>query len=605
MQQQLQPSGKTSFWYCKGTSSNYLTSQKIAKILFAGLITTSLNSCNIIARGYRVPGTSFFCRLPSWLRKTKDMHKPTKQKEVSRPLSEFRDGNNCTVGFASLAGGEFGNHEDVCNAETQVNHIPNCYEGDIFHNYSLVVDELGCSAFVSIQPCDYEASESLSSSDKASCQRLVRLEARPCHEILLLQSAQDIWSKIQEVKRYQSQFGHNVNLYPRVWEESTDRNRKSIRNRSSGSVHTITAMQFNTLAEGLSAGPSIKTPFHADPLQSTAKRNGVESPVPYGGFDKVPNPEITLDFSLRRWRLLEVILSSIKDNESGSDDSSPWSSCPGILALEEVDRFYGFFRPALAKFGYDGIFSEKPAAPGVPLGFYSDGCALFWKTDVFEKRSSCKKSYGFGKQVYLIAVLRHKPTGRDLVIAVTHLKAQDSETTEKIRTLQARELVKEVSHVAQGLLSRSEDNSRDVTRRDDSSVGKVPILLLGDFNAEPYGEYRACIPSIIGQNVEVRNNIAENAMLKQNSTHVCCTFRSAYNYGADSFTTWKTRGDKTVKRVIDYIFHNCQVPSACGPAGMRCTHTLSVPPEQDMETTFLPGFRNPSDHLMIAAKFEI
>ena len=516
-----------------------------------------------------------------------------------------------------MAGGEFGNHEDVCNAETQVNHVPNCCEESTFHDYSLVVDELGCSAFESIEPCDYEASGSRSSNDRASCQRLVRLEAGPCKEILSLQSAQDVWSKILEVKRYQSQFGHNVNLYPRVWEASTDRNRKSIRNISSRSIHTITAMQFNTLAEGLSAGPNIKTPFHADPLQSTANRNGVESPVPYGGFDKVPNPEITLDFSLRRWRLLEVILSSIKDNNSEIDDSSPWSCCPDILALEEVDRFYGFFRPALAKFGYDGIFAEKPAAPGVPLGFYSDGCALFWKTDVFEKRSFCKKSYGCGKQVYLIAVLRHKPTGRDLVIAVTHLKAQDSEPTEKIRTLQARELVTEVSHVAQGLLSRSEDNaSRDVTQRDDSSVEKVPILLLGDFNAEPHGEYRACIPSIIGQNAEDRNNIAENAMLTKNSTRVCCTFRSAYNYGADSFTTWKTRGDKTVKRVIDYIFHNCQVPSApastfsdrlldCGPSGMRCTHTLSVPPKQVMESTFLPGFRNPSDHLMIAAKFDI
>ena len=64
----------------------------------------------------------------------------------------------------------------------------------------------------------------------------------------------------------------------------------------------------------------------------------------------------------------------------------------------------------------------------------------------------------------------------------------------------------------------------------------------------------------------------------------------------DFFTTWKTRGTHTVKRIIDYIFHSEE---------LDCTATLSIPSTNELEEGKLPGLRQPSDHLMIAAKFRL
>ena len=462
-------------------------------------------------------------------------------------------------------------------------------------DYCLIVDDLGCTALEKIMrvPLPSTSNEGFSpqqdpqNEPNDACRngpikRFVRLEAGPCSEIQCLPTAQDILNKIQEVRLYQSQY-HRADLYPRNWEETKECQAGIIPLKINGSAHTFTVMQFNTLAEGLSSGPNVKTPFHSDKGTNDASTKASKSI--YGGFAKIPNPEIVLDFSLRRWRLLEVILSSF-ENEIGQRPLQDATLLgPDILAMEEVDRFSGFFEPALAKFGYEGLFISKTTAPGVELGWYSDGCALFWKKNVFRLVSEHRRSYRVGKQVFLIAVLRHRPTGRDIIVSVTHLKAQQSEVNEKIRTLQANELVSEVMQVAKNI-------TQSVSA---SSVGGVPILLIGDFNTEPKGENMTCIPTIVGEDDQNLRKI--------------CSFHPAYIYTTNSYTTWKSRGEKTVKRVIDYIFHNCR-PAASEMSnnvatGMYCTHTLSIPADDDIESSLLPGFRYPSDHLMIAARFQI
>ena len=37
---------------------------------------------------------------------------------------------------------------------------------------------------------------------------------------------------------------------------------------------------------------------------------------------------------------------------------------------------------------------------------------------------------------------------------------------------------------------------------------------------------------------------------------------------------------------------------------MQCTHVLSIPKDTDVENGRYPGYRYPSDHLLIAAKFD-
>lgn len=58
------------------------------------------------------------------------------------------------------------------------------------------------------------------------------------------------------------------------------------------------------------------------------------------------------------------------------------------------------------------------------------------------------------------------------------------------------------------------------------------------------------------------------------------------------YTTWKRRGTKEVKSCIDYIFHSPSLATAA---------RLEPPEEAELESSRLPGFRYPSDHLAIMA----
>ena len=116
---------------------------------------------------------------------------------------------------------------------------------------------------------------------------------------------------------------------------------------------------------------------------------------------------------------------------------------------------------------------------------------------------------------------------------------------------------------------------------------EVPIVLMGDFNAElktPQGfSGSGAIKSLLE---------------RQNTPHLS----SVHDIESDPelYTTWKTRGEDTVKRTIDFIFYNAK---DLGPGVMRCTHVLGTVHEDEIEKTALPGFKYPSDHLAVGAKF--
>ena len=101
-----------------------------------------------------------------------------------------------------------------------------------------------------------------------------------------------------------------------------------------------------------------------------------------------------------------------------------------------------------------------------------------------------------------------------------------------------------------------------------------------DFKSEAKAEGQTTVRSIIERNEKPH-------------------FQSAYPLD-HPYSTWKTRGKVKIKRVIDYIFHNSQ-----DIRGVHCTHILGLPEEEEMEPHRLPGFRYPSDHLAIAARFRI
>ena len=93
------------------------------------------------------------------------------------------------------------------------------------------------------------------------------------------------------------------------------------------------AMQFNILAEGLSAHPDNTPPFQEDTRGEPIKASTC------GGFDYDPSSsgEKVFDFhGYRKWRLIEEILLVN----------------PDVLALEEIDHFFDFFEPLLSSLGY-------------------------------------------------------------------------------------------------------------------------------------------------------------------------------------------------------------------------------------------------------------
>jgi hypothetical protein len=410
--------------------------------------------------------------------------------------------------------------------------------------YCGLVDEFGCEAFEELRR--YE-------EGNPDIYRLVRVEARADDTLKNISSREDVQSKMNQVLKQQSQYGM-ADLYTRYWEKTSTEKTIPI---NGDTVHTFSVAQFNTLAEGLSAGPDVKTPFSV-PLEHRDTKG-------FGGFSEIPNPNVALNFSLRRWRLIQVILGGgVQDVRS--ELSPPFD----LIALEEVDRFRGFFSPILRMFGYSGIFAPKPYSPGVQMGWYSDGSSLFWKTSAFELLSERRMGYRIGNQVFLLAALRHCASQKCIVVAVTHLKASRSEKNEKMRCKQVEELLEQVHQMTEQLKEKE---------------GNVSVLIMGDFNADPPQYIPSEESSVRGVLDFERNGLS---------------FQSAYDLDPernDLYTTWKTRGAKTAKRFIDYIFH--------AKSGVKCTDILSIPKEEDVEEAKLPGLRYPSDHLMIAAKFEI
>lgn len=390
--------------------------------------------------------------------------------------------------------------------------------------------------------------------------RSIRIDQEIPDQISALTTKEQVWERIQKVRSIQDKYGASK-LLSRTWISTKSTTSLSEQQR----IHTFSVAQFNALAEGLSAGPHVTTPFLAcsdndDALPNSSNNNKQrEDDVgTFGGFTSIPHPDIVLDFSLRKWRLLEVLLTS----DTGNTTTKPCD----ILAMEEIDRYHGFFAPMLRLFGYQGAFVPKRKSPGVSMGWYSDGCALFWNNQVFELISQRHHGYSLGNQVALHVILRHRVTSKSLVVIVTHLKSKCNAVNENIRTKQIQELLIQVEETVQTVVSRDDD------------FNKMPVLILGDFNTE----------------TPATSPLPDSSL---NQIIMGTSFKSLYPVDSSMlYTTWKTRGSVTVKRVIDYIFYRGSLDPVA---------RLGVPEERELEPTKLPGLRYPSDHVLIAGRFHL
>lgn len=353
-------------------------------------------------------------------------------------------------------------------------------------------------------------------------------ELKSCTSLGTKEALAWLWTQIDAARKEMQ--GHMraeaVDLYKRRWAPTLGKD-------------TFVAMQFNMLAEGLSASPDIKPPFQSS------------KPSSWGGLDSVRSREVCLSWKLRRWRLLEEILRHD----------------PDVLSLEELDHFSDFFEPALKAAGYEGCFLGKTSSPGLEFGYYSDGVGIFWKDAAFEQENVVVEGHfedadgSRSNQVYLLVDLRHRLSDETIRVAGTHLKAKSGEVNERLRTLHVGQLL--------NALCREPEPRH--------------MVILGDFNTDPFdvsGEHMArAVPAVL-----------DSAAPK---------FLSAYPLPQSSekgdYTTWKRRGTKEDRHVIDYIFHS---PS------LQPRALLGMPPAEAIDTNRLPGFKYPSDHMAIAAEFE-
>jgi nocturnin len=328
-----------------------------------------------------------------------------------------------------------------------------------------------------------------------------------------------------------------VQRVPREWKTLPD------------SPYEFTIKQYNVLAEGLSSGGADCARRHYGDPRAVNR---------FGGFNCVKYPDACLAFDNRKWLLLEEIL------DHG----------PDVITLQEVDHYHSFFKPQLSRAGYDSCFEAKVDSPCIPLGFYSDGCAIFWKRGSFTALDGGRMSGRYKSrlqdgqyegQVYLVQGLYHIPSGRACVVGTTHLKSKSSVFNEGRRAEQVRQFLAAIQ----------------VQR---SKYANCPAVFGADLNADAY-TVGDVIPSCIRQ-------VATWGVT--GTPEYASAYPMPVKSVKDMFTTWKKRGTAESKHTIDYIWHTVD--------GLRLITVLEGVPSELMPPERMPSMQFPSDHLPIMAK---
>ncbi|TKS90324.1 Nocturnin [Collichthys lucidus] len=153
---------------------------------------------------------------------------------------------------------------------------------------------------------------------------------------------------------------------------------------------------------------------------------------------------------------------------------------PDILCLQEVDHYYDTFQPIMSRLGYHGSFLAKPGSPclDVEQNNGPDGCALFYRRSRFTLQATAHLRLLAmmlpTNQVAIVQSLKCQLTGQWLCVAVTHLKACSG--WESLRSAQGADLLQSLCRIT----------SRGGSSHSKAAVaGGVPLIVCGDFNAEP------------------------------------------------------------------------------------------------------------------------
>ncbi|XP_031640004.1 nocturnin isoform X3 [Contarinia nasturtii] len=280
---------------------------------------------------------------------------------------------------------------------------------------------------------------------------------------------------------------------------------------------------------------------------------------------------------------------------------------PDVICLQEVDHFK-FLQTMLATQNYEGIFFPKPDSPCLYITENNgpDGCALFYKKTKFDLVNYDTRILEVWRvqsnQVTITANLRIIETGKEICVCTTHLKARNGALLAKLRNEQGKDLMRFVQRVA---------NNR-------------PILISGDFNAEPiepvystvinyaplklssaYADLLASISNNSNEDKESENTVAVDAVDSETNDDdgddgITNGVKSRVDHlisNEPPYTTWKIREEGEVCHTIDYVFYSRDK--------LKVNNCLKFPHGKEVGENRTPSHRYPSDHFSLLCDFEI
>ena len=273
-------------------------------------------------------------------------------------------------------------------------------------------------------------------------------------------------------------------------------------------------------------------------------------------------PSDALDWQERKYLILEEILTHR----------------PDIVCLQEVDHYHDTFLPILGSLGYQGSFLAKPRSPCLDVAPNNgpDGCALFYTRARFSLMATDHLRLSATmlptNQVAIVQTLRCRATGRQLCVAVTHLKARSG--WERLRSAQGADLL----HRLRTITCRAASSSSTATCTVDSDASgglseDLPLVVCGDFNAEPSEDvYRRFLSS------PLRLDSAYKLLSSDRQTE-------------PAYTTWKIRPSGESRSTLDYIWYSHD--------SLSVETLLDIPSEEQIGPDRLPSYHYPSDHLSL------
>lgn len=196
---------------------------------------------------------------------------------------------------------------------------------------------------------------------------------------------------------------------------------------------------------------------------------------------------------------------------------------------------------------YEGIFFPKPDSPCLYIEENNgpDGCAIFYKRNKFDIQNFNTRILEVWRvqsnQVAIAVNLRVKENDAEICVCTTHLKARHGALLSKLRNEQGRDLMRFVQKFA----------------------GNRPVILCGDFNAEPVEPVYSTILSsealkLSSAYADLKNesnecNNRENS--KDKNLNTAERIQKSIN-SEPPYTTWKIREEGEVCHTIDYVFYS-------------------------------------------------